>query len=245
MQPVSARFLNELHQPVFQVRSKLEVLDASELPVDGGVFHDTSYTGDASNILIDGAVDLDTTRAARRTFTATLLNDFGEWSPASDWSGLFYVDRLIRLSRGFVYSDGTEELVPIGMFMIDHADVTVERNMSVVVLSGTDKWKKLAKSAFGLPFSWAAGTAINTVIVDILNGAGITVYNLADISARPTNAKTLNTALKVEMKDLRGDVLFKLSNDYGLDMEFDATGLFVTNEITNPADQPIVYTFTG
>lgn len=245
MQTVSSRFLAELHQPVFQVRSKMVVLDASETPVDGGTFHDTSYTADASGVLIDGTIDLDTTRPARRTFTSTLLNNFGEWSPQSDWSGLFYVDRQIQFYRGFVYSNGDEELVPIGRFLVDHADVTVERNMSVVVLSGTDKWKKLTKSIFTQPASWASGTYLNTVISDILTGAVISGAVLDDLGTRTTDQKTLNQKLVVNVKDNRGDVLWKLAQDYGIDMFFDPSGVFTTLELSNPASQPVVYVFTG
>jgi hypothetical protein len=221
------------------------VLDTDELPVDGGTFHDTSYTSDASGVLIDGAVDVDVTRAARRTFNATLLNNFGEWSPQSDWSGLFYVDRLVQLYRGFVYPDGLEELVPIGLFLIDHADVTVERNMSIVVLSGTDKWKKLSKDIFTRPYSWASGTPINDVISDIIVGAGVTSFFIDPLVSRTTDQSELNTKLVVDIKDNRGDVLWKLAQDYGLDMYFDPSGVFTTAELSNPADQPIVYTFTG
>ena len=245
MQPVSSAFLNELRQPVFQIRSRMTVLDEDEVPVDGGVFHDTSYDADSTNILIDGAVDIDTTRPARRTFTATLLNNFGEWSPESDWSGLFYVDRLIRLYRGFVFNDGSEEVVPIGTFYIDHADVEVERNMSLVVLSGTDKWKKIAKSVFTAPVTWNAGTALNTVIIDIVSGAGVSSMSLDTLGSRTTDQKTLNKKLHVDIKDSRADTLVQLASAYGIDMFFDELGVFTTEELSNPMDQPIVYTFIG
>jgi len=245
MQDVSQQFLYELQQPVFQVRTRMIVLDDAETPVDGGVFNDTSYTSDSTGILIDGGVDLDTTRQPTRTFNATLLNNFGEWSPSSDWTGLFYVDRLIQFYRGFVYANGTEELVPIGRFFIDHADVQVERNMSLVVLSGSDKWKKIAKSQFTTPVSWAAATPINDVIRDIIVGAGITTYSLDDLATRTTDQKTLNTKLSFEVKDSRGDALTNLVSSYGIDMEFDPIGMFTTKEISNPADQNVVYTFVG
>lgn len=245
MYPVSNRFLNELRQPVTQFRVKLEVLDSDGNPVDGGTFNDNGYTADSSGILVDGSVDVDATRAARRTFTSTLINESGEWSPSSDWSGLFYVDRNIRIWRGLVFSDGTDELVPLGTFLIDHADVVVERNMSVVTLSGTDRWKKLNKSGFTVPYTWLNTTPINDVIEDIVTGADISEYVLDSLAGRPSETSTLNVDLPVEIGDSRSSVLRKLSDDYGIDIAFDPMGVLTTRDLTSPGAQAVVFKFYG
>lgn len=245
MQPVSNRFLNELRQPVTQFRVKLDVLDSAGNPVAGGTFNDVGYTGDASNILVDGSVDLDVTRAARRTFTATLLNRDGEWSPSSDWAGLFYVDRNIRIWRGLVYSDGTDELVPVGTFLIDHADVIVERNMSVVNLSGTDRWKKFSKSMFTTPQTFVAGTALNTVIESIISGATITEWVLDPLLSRVTETNSLNVDIQVEAGDSRSGALQQLGADYGLDLAFDPMGVFTSKDLQSPSTQAVVFKFYG
>lgn len=245
MQPVSNRFLNELRQPVTQFRVKLEVLDNDGNPVDGGTFNDVGYTGDATNILVDGAVDLDVTRPARRTFTATLLNKDGEWSPSSNWSGLFYVDRNIRIWRGLVYSDGVDELVPCGTFLIDHADVVVERNMSVVNLAGTDRWKKLTKSLFTTPQTFVAGTGLNDVIESVISGAGISDWTLDSLASRVTETNSLNVDIPVEAGDSRSSMLQQLGTDYGLDLAFDPMGVFTSKDLQSPASQAIVFRFYG
>jgi hypothetical protein len=246
MQTVTDAFIEELRQPVFQMRVRMDVLDSSGDPVDGGTFNDVGFSSDSTAILLDGSVDVDVTRPARRTFTATLLNQFGQWSPSADWSGLFYVDREVKLYRGLVYRDGTDELVPIGTFLIDHADVIVERNMSTVVLSGTDRWKKIAKSLATHTHTWAVNTNINTVITDILTliGAGVTT-SLDTLGSRSALAKELNVKLVVELGDSWGDVLWKLAADYGIDMYFDPDGVFTTQDMQNPDDQAIVYTFVA
>lgn len=245
MQTVTDAFIEELRQPVFQMRVRMDVLDGAGSPVNGGTFNDVGYSSDSTAILIDGSVDVDVTRPARRTFTATLLNQFGQWSPSADWSGLFYVDREVRLYRGVVYRDGTSELLPIGTFLIDHADVLVERNMSTVVLSGTDRWKKIGKSLATHAQSWAIGTSINTVFAAILAVVGVTDYSLDALGSRTSDQKTLNVALKVELGDSWGDVLWKMASDYGIDMYFDPMGSFITQDLSSPDDQAIVYTFVA
>lgn len=243
MYTVSEAFLDELKQPVQAFRVKMEVLDTDGDPVDGGTFHDVTYTADATGILIDGNVDVNVTQAARRTFTATLLNKFGEWSPNADWSGYFYVDRLIKLYRGVVYRDFSEEIVPIGVFFIDHADVIVERNMSVVTLSGTDKWKKIAKSEWTAPESFASGLFVNTMITNIANDAGITSLSLDPLTSRTTDEKELNKRMFYERGDKRSDALIEIGKDYGLDIYFDANGVLVSQDMVNPMDQEVVFRY--
>lgn len=252
MYTISDAFIEELRRPVQSIRVRLEVLDTDENPVDGGVFYDVGYNSDATGILVDGSVDVDVTRAARRTFTASLLNRFGEWSPNSDWSGTFYIDRLIRIWRGVVYSSETssaigesEELVPIITAFIDHADVVVERNMSIVTLSGTDKWKKIAKSEFTTPTSYAANTPVNDVITAIANDAGITVLSLDPLANRHTDEKSLNKKLAFEIGDSRSDALSSLATSYGLDIYFDPMGILVSQDLLNPIDREVVFTYVA
>lgn len=246
MWPVSQAFLDELKKPVQQFRVRMDVLDTNFVPISGGVFYDVGFSSDATGILVDGAVDVDVTRQARRNFTATLINRHGEWSPNAEWSGTFYVDRLIRLWRGVVYgvgADTPEELVPIGTFFIDHADVVVERNMSVVILSGTDLWKKFNKHQFTAPFKWTSSTNINTVIEDVSELAGVTQLQLDPLIGRHTDEKTLNSNIMVEIGDTANDVLSKISTNYGLDIYFDPMGILVSQDMLNPADQEVVFRY--
>jgi prophage tail gpP-like protein len=144
-----------------------------------------------------------------------------------------------------VYSDGSEELVPIGVFFIDHADVIVERNMSVVTLSGTDKWKKIAKSEFTQPQSWAAGSLLNDVIIELAVDSGITDINLDPLTSRTTDEKELNKRLVVDRGEKRADTLLALGTSYGLDIYFDADGILVSQDMINPADREVVFVYTA
>lgn len=245
MYTVSQAFLDELKQPVQGFRVKMQVLDTDGNPIDGGTFHDVAYQSDTTNILVDGTVDVDVTRGARRTFTATLLNNFGEWSPNAEWTGFFYVDRLVKLYRGMVFANGSEELVPIGVFFIDHADVIVERNMSVVSLSGTDKWKKIAKSQFTEPFFWNTGTAITNILRDVAEDAGIplTLMSIANLHSRDDDERLLNKRLNVERGDQRSDLILQIGKDFGLDIYFDPDGIYTVQDMQNPADQAVVFRY--
>ena len=219
-------------------------------------FHDIGdHSASAADTIIDGNVDVDVTRLTRRTFTANLLNDDAVWTPGSDWSGTFYVNRLVRFYRGIDYGGGhefatehgahssSEEMAPIGTFMIDHADVAVERNMSIVVLTGSDLWKKFSKSGFPAAKSWPVGTAINTIIAYIAGEAGVTQLNLDPLSSRVTADTQTAKTFAVEQGDNRGEAISRLCVDAGIDVYFDTLGRFTTQDFKTPGDAAVVYTY--
>ncbi len=205
-------------------------------------FHDIGGGSDATDILIDGNVDVDVTRLTRRTFTANLLNPDGVWSPNSEWGGLFYVNRLIRLWRGIDFGSSSE-LVPIGTFMIDTPDVDVERGMSIVTLSGSDLWKKFIKSAFPKAKTWPAGTDFNTVIEEMASPAGITRFNLDPLGNRDAANRVLLKDRHVEQGDNRGEALAEMCKDKGVDIYFDTLGRLTSQDFRAPGDTQVVYTY--
>lgn len=241
MQAVSTAFINALRSPVHTFRSRMEVMDTDFAPVK--VFEDQgSTTVDPTTVLIDGSIDVDTTRLTRRTFTATVLNPDALWSPQSDWGGLFYVNRIVRFYRGIDFG-GAVEMVPVGTFLIDSAEVAVERNMSIVVLSGTDLWKKFSKSMFPRAKTWAAGTNINTVITDMATAAGVTRRNLDPLTSRAAADRELSKKFSVEQGDNRGEALAALCKAYSIDVYFDTTGRLTTQSFLTPGDRAVVYTY--
>lgn len=234
MQTLSPTFIAAIKSPVHTIAIRMTVLDTSGNPVPGGVFHDVSYTADSTGIMTDGSVDLDITRGARRTFTASLLNDNGEWAPQADWSGLFYVNRMIRLERGIQISENTYEYVTIGTFYIDTADIAIEKNMSMIALAGTDGWKKLATSRFGYAKTYAKNTNVNVILKDLASFAGITKLALDDLNTRTTAAKQLSVALAVERDHEFGDIVSNLATTFGIYIYFDPFGRMVSSEVPQP-----------
>lgn len=240
MYNISGAFIAALQSSGHTFRVRMDVLDTDFNTV--AQFHDIGSGTAAEDILVDGNIDVDVTRLTRRTFSASVLNPDGVWSPGSDWGGTFYVNRLVRFWRGIDFGDSSE-LVPLGTFFIDSADVIVERNMSMVTLAGSDLWKKFAKSAFPQNRSWAAGTSINTVISAMASAAGITMTNLDPLSDRVTADTQLAKVFSVEQGDNRGEALGKLCADNGIDVYFDPLGRLTTQDFRTPGDQATVYTY--
>src|SRR5688500_12731481 len=121
----SQTFNSRMGESVLEIRVKCEVLDTDFNPIL------VISGGGPDKAIIDGTVDLDVSRGTRRTLTMSFLNEDAEFSPTSEWGGLLYVNRLIRLHRGLVVSQqGDVEYVPIGTFMVDKTETLVERGMS-------------------------------------------------------------------------------------------------------------------
>lgn len=240
MYTVSAAFKTALKSSGHAIIVRMDVLDTDFNIVHQ--FHDIGSGNDPTDILVDGNVDVDVTRLTRRTFTANVLNPDGIWSPGSDWGGMFYVNRLIRMWRGIDYGSG-HELVPIGTFLIDSADVQVERSMSIVTLGGSDLWKKFGKSAFSGAKSWASGTSINSIISYIASASGVTRTNLDPLSGRDSADREISTKFAVERGDNRGEALARLATAHGIDVYFNALGRLTSQDFSSPGDKSVVYEY--
>lgn len=252
---ISPAFRAAITSPVHTMTVKAEVLDSDFNVVVGGTFYDTGRNdglvvpgiseddprwdsalmgnrraGTIQNYIVDGSVDVDVSRGTRRTMNLSMLNPDAEFSPNSDWGGLFYVNRLIRVWRG-VMVGSNEELVPVGTFMIDSADVIAERNMSIVALMGSDLFKKVNKAKFGAPKKWAAGTDITTVIKEMAELAGVNRFIVDDLSHRTTQTRQIQAALNFERDAVIGDEILSLGTAWGLDIYFDPMGRMVIEEL--------------
>lgn len=231
MWSISRAFRAAIESPVHTMTVKAQVLDTDFNVVAGGEFYDTGSERHIQRYIVDGQVDADTTRPARRTLTMSLLNPDAEFTPDSEWGGLFYVNRLIRLWRGVRFKDGSEEFAPIGTFMIDTADVIAERNMSIVAITGSDLWKMMAKAQFGRPRKWTEGTEVQTVIKEMAELCGVSRFNFDDLSHRGVQQREIQADISFERGAIVGDEILKLANDWGLDVYFDQMGRLVSQDI--------------
>lgn len=253
--PSSEAFFEALrtdHQTVV----KVELLDTSFLPIEGGTVFSTSNTktNDVSNLVSDGNIDVDKTRGTRRTAELTLLNPSAEFTPATEdfssdgpWVGKIYLNRMVRIWRG-VYVNSQPLYVPVGTFMIDVCDVLFEQNMSLVNLTMSDRWKMLAKSYFDEPVTYAADTTYNTIINDFIIAAGIPVEGkhaavIDPLGTRDAADRKISHRLKFERGDSRGDKLKELCDKWNIDIYFDPMGALRTEDRRRARDRQQVWQF--
>ena len=99
-----------------------------------------------------GSVDCDGTRdGALRSLSLTVSPD----PDAFDW--LATAGAEIVVARGLVLDDGTEELVPLGVFVLD-ADLEETEDGTITVSAG-DRSRRISRARWTDPYTVPAGTA--------------------------------------------------------------------------------------
>jgi hypothetical protein len=141
--PVSDRFLAQLAES-HHVATRVQLF-----LTDGRVL-DLEHTG--------GSVTVDRRQAIRRTCTVTIADP--TLIPRTPADQLATYGARLRISRGIDYGDGTQELVPLGVFRLDSVDGDV--NEGPVSLQGKDLSVIVADDKFTAPFT-VTGTVIGAV----------------------------------------------------------------------------------
>jgi hypothetical protein len=140
---VTDRFLKRLaesHAPLTEVL--LLLTDGRTLPLE--------HTG--------GSVTVDRSNAIRRTCTVTVADP--ALIPRTPADQLATYGARLRISRGVDYGDGTQELVPLGVFRLD--EVGGDVNDGPVTLSGKDLSAIVADDKLTAPYT-ASGTVVSAV----------------------------------------------------------------------------------
>ena len=143
MYPVSDRFLDrivESHSPVVTV----------ELFLTDGRVIDLEITG--------GSVSVDRSQAIRRTCTVTIADP--TLIPRSPADQLATYGARLRISRGVDYGDGSQELVPLGLFRLDSVDGDISDGP--VTLQGKDLSAAITDDKFTAPWT-ATGNVTDAV----------------------------------------------------------------------------------
>lgn len=251
MQKMSQAFQRELRRE-HQYATKVEMLDTDFKPVEGKTLFSANNTNEITNFISDGNIDVDTTRGTRRTAELTLLNPSSEFTPATagfdatgPWTGEVYLNRIVRIHRGLYVVDNPE-YVCVGTFMIDNAEVISERNMSLVVITLSDLWKKLSKSYTLRPQNYPVGTAYVDILLDLLavTGADEPLAPIIDnLSGRSSEEKTISEKLTVEEGTSRGDKMKELAEGWDIDVYFDPYGRFILQDRKDAKDKIEVWQF--
>jgi hypothetical protein len=246
---ISTAFANQLRNPNHQISAKAQLLDAAYREIPDGEFF-TPGADDFQDYIVDGNVDVDRDRGTRRTAEITILNKDGEFTPSGlpDYTGKFYVNRIIRLYRGVIHPAGPAMYVPVGTFMVDAIDTIVERNMSTVNLTLSDPWKKFTKALVTRTQTYPAGTHFNTIVRDFASWSGAD-YPLApaldDLIGPERSAAntTLQSKLTMERGENRGEILKTLADRFGVDLYFNVEGRLVSHDRRDPKDGVTVWHF--
>ncbi|WP_381801226.1 DUF5047 domain-containing protein [Streptomyces niveus] len=215
---VSARFLPRLAEPH---RVVTEVL---LFRPDGGV-EPLPHTG--------GSVTVDRGQAVRRTCTVTTA-DVG-LIPRTAADELSVYGAKLRISRGVDYGDGTQELVPLGVFRLDSVDG--DPVFGPATLAGKSLECVVSDDRFTEPY-----TATGTV------GSAITALVRRSIPDAEILLTAADAAIGSRTWDVEADpwtAAQEIAATAGAEVYCNADGVFVIAELPDPQTTQPVWTIAA
>lgn len=182
-----------------------------------------------------GTVDCDGTReGALRSLQLTVSPD----PEAFDW--LATVGAEIVVARGLILDDGNQELVPLGVFVLD-ADLE-ETEDGTITVSAADRSRRISRARWTDPYTVPAGSNVGAAVSDLLRACwpdcpiGTT---LAAID-KTTGARLayLDGPDSDPWKDARA-----LAASSGHDLYFDGDGMAQVRDTPDPESDPVCWTY--
>lgn len=218
MYAVSDRFLAALaegHDPISLV----------QLFRTDGVVETLPITG--------GSVPVDRGSTVRRTCSVTSADT--SLIPRTPTDKLAVYGAQLRISRGIAYSDGTQELVSLGVFRVD--EVTGDVDDGPVTINGKGLEQVVSDDKFTTPYR-ATGTAVSAI-------TGLIQRSVPD--AAIVNRAT-DTAIGARTYDVQGDpwaAVTECAAAIGAECYADADGVFVIAELPDLLTATPVWTIAA
>lgn len=196
------------------------ILESHQLAVTATVI-DTNGNETPVDI-IDGTVTLDQTAAVRGRCDLTLVDDGTlDLVPDTATSLLVPYGNEIRVSRGITYPDGTSELVSLGLFRIQDAQVDDTPAGLQIRIAGLDRAQRVIDARFEEPYQVAAGTNYGTAITDVLEAIW------PDIETDFTTTALTTPSLIAQEGDDRWQFAQDMATAISMRLYFDGDGVCV------------------
>lgn len=181
-------------------------------------------------VAIDGSVTVDRTAQYRRAASIECVDPLGEFIPDGSAGILTPFGTEIKPYRGVRYSDGTEEVYPLGVFRLSRVQMTEGSGGAGVriKLDMFDRSRTVARDAFTSTYTIAAGTNV----VDAVKLIVRRTFPDAEFDSITSNVTTPGPKV-FNTKDDPWSACVELAQSVGCDIFFDVDGRVV---IAPPVD---------
>jgi hypothetical protein len=219
MYPVTDTFLSSVRKSHIS-KVKVEIYDAAT----GTILSTTSP--------ISGEVTIDSRRSVRRQCSLEFVDTDGTLVPTNKISSvLLPFNREIKIYRGVQYQDGTEELVPLGVFQITTVEVTDTAQGVKIAVQGSDRSLKVAKAKFtSHNFYIEDATPKETAIAQILKDR----YPNVKIDFPATGQVTTLIYPTLDQSSDPWREALKIAESAAMDLYFDENGTARMRPIPDP-----------
>lgn len=173
--------------------------------------------------IVDGDVAVSSASGVRRTLTCTIADP-------TLWDTLAPIGTELRAYRGVRYPDGSEELVPLGIFSLDQQSTPVVRRGAITITSAPDRWARIQRARFETPRVSDTGFTPVEQIVRLITEVVDATPSTGAIGAANTHAVTPTTTPVVWDRD-RDQAVNDLATAAGLDVAFSPTGALIIRDV--------------
>lgn len=183
-----------------------------------------------------GTVEISTSNAIRRTCKVNLITDrtSDNLVPDNQFDLLNPFGNEIRLYRGVRFSSGTDEYVPLGVFVITDVSISDTNDGVSIEVSGEDRSLIVSRNKWTSPYQLVTGTLESSITALLTNRYPEVVTSF------PTTNVTINQViLGAENDNDPWKDAVEICELVGFDLFFDATGIvtmkqFPTLDGTSP-----------
>jgi hypothetical protein len=193
---------------------------------------DTNSNSLITNIYpISGQVSVDNRRDIRRQCELTVVDIDGTLVPANGFATLSPFNRELRVHRGVRYDDGTEELVPLGVFIITKVKIDDGQDGVKITLEGSDRSLRIAKRKWYTNDFWIdEGTAKEDAIKQIL----LDRVPETQVDFIATNQTTTVLYPTLDQASDPWKQALDIAKSAGVDLYFDVNGVARLRNIPDP-----------
>ena len=208
MWPVTEQFRQEVRRS-HKVVTRVDVYSA-------GVRVDTIYPN-------DGSITVDSRRTVRRTLSLSVVDADGTLTPSQAAStGLLapYGTELF-VYRGVEYADGTEELVPVGVYVLTQVTVSEDASGEVLGVQGSDRSIRISRNKFLNPYKIDSGVTLESGLTGLLRDRWVDVST----DFPPTGVVLPDVVIEAESGGDPWAAAVGIAEAFGYDLAFDADGV--------------------
>ena len=219
MYPVTDRFLSSVRKSHIS-KVKVEIYDAAT----GTILSEASP--------ISGEVTIDSRRSIRRQCSLEFVDTDGTLVPTNNTSSvLLPFNREIKIYRGVQYLDGTEELVPLGVFQITTVEVSDSGAGVKISVQGSDRSLRISKAKWtNHEFYIDDATPKETAIAQILKNR----YPNVKTDFPATNQVTTLIYPTLDQSSDPWKEAIKIAESAAMDLYFDENGTARMRPIPDP-----------
>ena len=219
MYPVTDTFLSSVRKSHIS-KIKVEIYDTA----NGTILSSASPIG--------GEVTIDNRRSIRRQCSLEFVDTDNTLVPTNNRSSVFLpYNREVKIYRGVQYQDGTEELVPLGVFQITTVEITDTAMGVKINIRGSDRSLRVAKAKFtNHDFYIDDATPKETAIAQILKDR----FPNVQINFPATNQVTSIIYPTLDQSSDPWKECIKIAESAGMDVYFDENGIARMRPIPDP-----------